>query len=220
MIDEQGNQLGIIETREALLKARELGLDLVEVAPQSKPPVCRIMDYGKFKYEQKRKERKATSHKPASELKILRIRTPKISPHDLEIKVNHARGFLQRGDRVQFTLRFSGREMMHQDIGRGLLATVKSSLADIAKVEQDCRMEGRMMSVLLSSTVKPQTSKPKPSKPPRPKEAPAEAAPTGAAEQPAPAAASDPVAQATPAPPAAAGPAPESGGGTAPGTSA
>ena len=100
--------MGIVDTHDALVKARELGLDLVEVSPTSRPPVCRIMDYGKFKYAQKKKERKARASRHETELKEVRVRTPKISKHDLEIKINHARAFLMRGDRVQFTLRFRG----------------------------------------------------------------------------------------------------------------
>lgn len=142
-----------METRDALMRAREAGLDLVEVAPQSKPPVCRIMDYGKWKYAQKKKERKATTHKE-TELKEVKIRTPRIGAHDLGIKVEHARAFLERGDRVQFTLQFRGREMAHQDIGRGILQSIKAQLGDLAKVERDMGMEGRFLSMLVAPSGK------------------------------------------------------------------
>jgi translation initiation factor IF-3 len=146
--------VGIIDTREALFKARDQGLDLVEVAPNAQPPVCRIMDYGKFLYAQKKKERKAKGQRHEMEMKEVRIKTPKIGSHDLEIKVNHARDFLERGDKVQFTLRFRGREMAHQDLGREVLNLVKSRLADVSKVERDFRMEGRRLTMVLVSTVK------------------------------------------------------------------
>ncbi len=133
--------------------ARQVDLDLVEVAPQSDPPVCRIMDYGKYKYDLKKKQHKAKSHRHEVEMKEVRIKTPKIGRHDLEIKVNRARGFLQRGDRVQFTLRFRGREMAHQDLGREILNSIKAALEDVAKVERDFRMEGRRLTMVLASTV-------------------------------------------------------------------
>ncbi|MHC4985090.1 MAG: translation initiation factor IF-3, partial [Planctomycetota bacterium] len=110
-MDHEDQQIGIIDTADALARAREAGLDLVEVAPQSKPPVCRIMDYGKWKYAQSKKQRKSRAHRHEVELKEIRIKTPKIDVHDLMIKVQHARDFLERGDRVQFTLRFRGREL-------------------------------------------------------------------------------------------------------------
>ncbi len=144
-----------METRDALDRARDAGLDLVEVAPQSAPPVCRIMDYGKWKYEQSKKERKSKAARHEVELKEVRIRTPKIGEHDLMIKVNHAREFLERGDRVQFSLRFRGRELAHIDEGVKVFESIKEQLADIAKVEQDCRREGRRISMLLSSTAAP-----------------------------------------------------------------
>ena len=139
--------------------ARDAGLDLVEVAPQATPPVCRIMDYGKWKYAQSKKERKAKARRHEVELKEVRIRTPKIGGRDLEIKVARARGFFERGDRVQFTLRFRGRELAHLDVGRDVLNAVKAALADVAKVERDFRMEGRRMTMVLISTVKPQPTK-------------------------------------------------------------
>ena len=112
------------------------------------------MDYGKWKYAQKKKDRKSQSHRHETELKEVRIRTPKIGAHDLEIKIQHARGFLMRGDRVQFTMWFRGREMAHQELGRNMLNSVKVAVADIAKVERDMGMEGRSLTMVLLPTVK------------------------------------------------------------------
>ena len=147
MIDENQQQVGIVETKDALTKAIEAGLDLVEVSPMAKPPVCRIMDYGKFKYAQRKKEQKAKSHRHDVELKEIRIRTPKIGKHDLQIKIDRARDFLERGDRVQFSLRFRGRELAHIDEGRAILEKIKDDLSQVAKVVQDYRFEGRRLSM-------------------------------------------------------------------------
>jgi translation initiation factor IF-3 len=172
LIDHLGNQIGIVETKQALQMAREVGQDLVEVAPTSRPPVCRIMDFGKFKYDQKKKDRKTKATRHETELKVVRIRTPKIGEHDLGIKIQHARDFLSRGDRVQFTMLFRGREMAHQDLGREKLNLVKTALVDCAKVEHDFSMEGRAVSILLGPIGKAalgKPSKPKAPKPPKPK---------------------------------------------------
>ena len=155
MIDHEGTQLGIVDTHGALMKARELGLDLVEVSPTSRPPVCRIMDYGKFKYAQKKKERKARANRHETELKEVRIRTPKISKHDLQIKINHARAFLMRGDRVQFTLRFRGREMAHVNLGQEIMIAIKAGLVGVGKVERDFKMEGKRATMVVAATVAP-----------------------------------------------------------------
>ena len=122
----------------------------MEVDPQSSPPVCRIMDYGKWKYAQRKREQKSKAARHESELKQLRIRTPKIGAHDLEIKVNHARDFLERGDRVQFTLRFRGRELAHIDEGRNVFEKIKEILEDVAKVVQNYRFEGRRLTMTLA----------------------------------------------------------------------
>ncbi len=171
--------------------ARDAGLDLVEVAPNASPPVCRIMDYGKHLYAQKKKDRKSRAQHHETEMKEVRIRTPKIGQHDLIIKVNRARTFLERGDRVQFTLRFRGREMAHQELGRDVLNSVKEVLADVAKVERDFRMEGRRLTMVLgpmtkqgsgrsSQPAKRKTAPPPPAPPP-PAAAPPAAAPAAAA---------------------------------------
>ncbi len=145
-----------------MVRARAAGLDLVEVAPQSRPPVCRILDYGKWKYAQQKKEQKAKAKRHETELKEIRIRTPKIGRHDLEIKINRAREFLERGDRVQFTLRFRGRELAHVDMGQEIFERIKEQLADVSKVERNYRREGRRITMVLASgggkSSQPQTS--------------------------------------------------------------
>jgi len=143
-----------VDIRDALQLARDAVMDLVEVAPQSQPPVCRIMDYGKWMYMQRKKEQKAKSHRHETELKEIRIRTPKIGDHDLEIKINHARGFLSRGDRVQFTLRFRGRELAHTEEGRKVFEHITEALAEVSKVDQPFRFEGRRLTMTLASTGK------------------------------------------------------------------
>ena len=150
LIDESNNQVGIVNTYDALTKAREVGLDLVEVAPMSDPPVCRIMDYGKWLYQQKRKVREA--HKKhqhhSTVLKEIRLR-PETDKHDLDIKLNRAREFLQKGHKVQFTIFFRGRQMLHKDHGYKMLEQITESLQDSAKVEQPGRMSGKRMTLLV-----------------------------------------------------------------------
>jgi translation initiation factor IF-3 len=131
-------------------RAREAGLDLVEVAPTSDPPVCRIMDYGKYLYQQKRKLR--DSHKKhqfhSTTLKEIRLR-PETEQHDLEIKVNHAREFIEKGHKVQFTVFFRGRQMLHQDRGYEMLNQISQSMEDIAKIERPSRMSNRRMTMMI-----------------------------------------------------------------------
>ncbi|HUT60633.1 MAG TPA: translation initiation factor IF-3 [Phycisphaerae bacterium] len=159
LIDENDQQVGIVEIAEALARAQRAQLDLVEVAPLAKPPVCRVMDYGKWKYSQRKKDRKSQTHRHESELKEVRIRTPKIGQHDLEIKVQRARGFLERGDRVQFTLRFRGRELAHIDEGQKVFNRIKEELAECSKVDQNYRYEGRRITMTLAPVAR------KPAKP-------------------------------------------------------
>ena len=147
-------------------------MDLVEVAPMSRPPVCRIMDYGKFMYSQRKKERKSHASHHETQLKELRIRTPKIGEHDLMIKVNRAKEFLERGDRVQFSLRFRGRELAHIDEGQKVFARIKEALADISKVERDFRREGRRITMMLAPSRATKQPEPKPAPKPEPKPAP------------------------------------------------
>jgi len=150
LIDEQDSQLGVVERYQALNKAMEVGLDLVEVAPTSDPPVCRIMDYGKWQYQQKRKQREA--HKKnlrhTATLKEIRLR-PETEKHDLDIKLNHAREFLEKGHKVQFTMFFRGRQMLHKEHGYDVLGEIAKSLEDLAKVERPPRMTGRRMTLLI-----------------------------------------------------------------------
>jgi translation initiation factor IF-3 len=129
--------------------ARDAGMDLVEVAPQARPPVCRIMDYGKWRYQQQKKEDKSRASSRAGQLKELKLRTVRIGDHDLEIKINHARGFLKEGNKVQFTLQFRGREMAHQDLGRDIFRKIHEQLVSVSKVERPARMEGRRMTMVL-----------------------------------------------------------------------
>jgi len=153
LIDEDGTRVGVVSLREALALAEERGLDLVEVAPNAVPPVCRILDYGKFRYEQTKKEREARKHQKQAELKEVRLK-PKTDDHDLEIKAKQARKFLLSGDKVKFTVRFRGREMAHPDIGREMLEQIAEELRDIATIEQRPLMEGRALSLLLAPSAK------------------------------------------------------------------
>lgn len=146
VIGADGEQLGVMTPEDALAQAREEGLDLVEVAPNSRPPVCRIMDYGRYKYEQKKKKTKSQSH--AATLKEVKMR-PGTDMHDLEFKLNNAKKFLIEGDKVKVTVMFRGREMVHRDRGRDQLQTVIKLLGNLAKVENPPRMEGRFMSMIL-----------------------------------------------------------------------
>ncbi len=129
----------------------------MEVAPQADPPVCRIMDYGKWKYAQKKKDQKSKAKRHDTELKEVRIRTPKIGQHDLDIKVNRAKTFLERGDRVQFTLRFRGRELAHIDEGRRIFEEIKETLVEVSKVDQNYRFEGRRLTMTLAPSTKQAT---------------------------------------------------------------
>src|SRR3954470_12638602 len=140
--------------------AREAGLDLVEVAPNARPPVCRIMDYGKWRYQQQKKDDKSRANSKGGRLKQLNSDSVRIGDHDLEIKVNRARDFLKEGNKVQFTLRFKGREMAHLDLGRDLMNKVKSLLWPVSKVERDAKMEGRRMTLVLQPDHKQPGAKP------------------------------------------------------------
>jgi translation initiation factor IF-3 len=149
LIDDAGEQVGIIATRDALEMARERGLDLVEVAPNAIPPVCRLMDYGKFRYEQSRKERESRRNQHVIELKEVRIR-PKIDDHDLETKGRQAAKFLDAGDKVKLTVLFRGREMAHPDIGKGLLDQLADMLRSHGTIESTPRLEGRAMIMFMN----------------------------------------------------------------------
>ena len=150
LIDESDNQVGVVRKEEALTRAREVGLDLVEVAPTSEPPVCRIMDYGKWQYQQKRRLReshKKSQHHVAT-LKEIRLR-PETDRHDLDIKIKHAREFLEKGHKVQFTVFFRGRQMLHKEHGYDVLGEISGALDDLAKVERPAMMSGRRMTLMI-----------------------------------------------------------------------
>jgi len=159
LIDENNQQVGQITTSEALRRAREAGLDLVEVAPNARPPVCKIIDYGKWRYLQQKKEDKSRASSRGGQLKELKLRTVKIGDHDLMIKINHAREFLKEGNKVQFTLQFRGREMAHIDLGRDIFTKIKTELWPVSKVERDAKMEGRRMTLVLQPDHKPAGAK-------------------------------------------------------------
>jgi translation initiation factor IF-3 len=148
VIGADSEQLGVMSPEEALEKAREAGLDLVEVAANSKPPVCRIMDYGRYKYEQKKKRAGAQKKAHAATLKEVKLR-PGTDMHDLEFKLNNARRFLMDGDKVKITVMFRGREMVHTYRGRAQLEQVMEHLKPLAKLETSPRMEGRFMSMIV-----------------------------------------------------------------------
>jgi len=135
-------------TEEAMRRAREAGLDLVEVAPDAKPPVCKIMDYGKFKYEAKKKAHQAKAKQKVTQLKELRLR-PKTEEHDLLVKVKKAKEFLAEGDRVQINMQFKGREMAHIDLGKTLLERFATEVVGLGKVERPAILDGRKMTLLL-----------------------------------------------------------------------
>ncbi len=149
MIGDNGEQLGVIPTREALAKAQEVGLDLVEVAPTAAPPVCRIMDFGKYKYEQAKRERSAHKKSKTSELKGMRL-SPKIGEHDLQVKTRAVIGFLKDGDKVRVSMWFRGREMAHPQVGEQILRRMAQQLADVGVVERPPLMEGRNMIMILA----------------------------------------------------------------------
>jgi translation initiation factor IF-3 len=160
LIDEEDNQIGVVETSDAKDRATEAGLDLVEVSPTASPPVCKIMDYGKWKYAQAKKEQKAKSHAKKSELKGMRLR-PNIDDHDLKFKTDKAREFLEDGDKVQFVMLFRGRQMAHQDLARRTMLDIVDLLEPVSKVEQPPKMMGRRMTMLLTPDRKKPQEKPK-----------------------------------------------------------
>ncbi len=149
VIDTDGSQVGIIDTSQAIEMARARGLDLVEVSPEASPPVCKIMDYGKFKYKQSKKERSTKKKQHVVQVKEIRMR-PKIEDHDFNFKTNHARKFLEKGNKVKASVFFRGREMAHQEFAERLLQRMAEELQDIAKVEREPTMEGRTMIMYLT----------------------------------------------------------------------
>jgi translation initiation factor IF-3 len=149
VIDEENKQLGIMETADALALAIHKQLDLVEIAPNQRPPVCRIMDFGKFKYEEKKKEQASRRKQHQVQIKELRVR-PGTGEHDLQVKMRQARQFLADGDKVLVCCLFRGRQMAHKEVGEQVVQEVVKLLADVAKVEAPLRMEGKRMVLLLS----------------------------------------------------------------------
>ncbi len=148
-MDSEGNQLGIMATTEALNIAGDSGLDLVEVAPQAKPPVCRIMDYGKYKYQMSKRAREARKKQTIINIKEIKLR-PKTDEHDFLFKERNARKFLESGDRVRFFVFFRGREIVHKTIGEKMLNRLAEDLKEVGNVEALPRMEGRKMTMLLA----------------------------------------------------------------------
>ena len=149
LIDESGAQVGVVPIQDALRVARERELDLIEVAPNAQPPVCRIMDYGKHKYERAKREREARKKQRATEVRLLRLK-PQIGQHDLEIKLRKLRELLGEGNKVRISLRFRGREMSRPELGAELLNRVAEELSDVAQVEGDLRREGRLMNMMVA----------------------------------------------------------------------
>ena len=148
-IDPDGNQLGIIDTRDAIEKAGDFGLDLVEVQPNAEPPVCKILDYGKFKYEAQKRANEARKKQKTIEVKEIKFR-PNIDEHDYQVKMRNVTKFLSGGDKVKVTLRFRGREMAHQELGANVLTRVREETEELAKVEAMPKLEGRQMVMVLA----------------------------------------------------------------------
>ncbi|MEX2247520.1 MAG: translation initiation factor IF-3 [Dehalococcoidia bacterium] len=173
IIDEEGRKTGVVPIQQALDMAREAGLDLVEVAPNASPPVCRILDYGKFKYEQAKKEREAHKHQRHNVVREVRFK-PKIGAHDIDFKTKLIEKLLREGDKVKVSVMFRGREITHPEIGRGLLQRVAENLRDAAQVERPPGMEGRFMTMLLTPTAPKAPPKPRPVREKQPAATPAD----------------------------------------------
>lgn len=173
LIDAEGKQAGIVQFRDALQMAKDAGLDLIEVAPTAVPPVCRIMDFGKFKYEQAKREKEASKKSKQSELRMIRVR-PNIDDHDFNTKLKHAYDFLEDGDKVRIFVVFRSREFTHPEFGRNLLNKFVEGLTEVGVVEKAPSMEGRQMTLILTPKVK---VLPKPAPAPKPKPAAEPAAP-------------------------------------------
>lgn len=190
LIGEAGEQLGIMPTFQAQELAEEKGLDLVEVAPNAEPPVCKLMDYGKFLYDQQKKDREARKNQKTVEIKGIQL-SPNSDDHYIEVKMNQARQFLQEGDKVKFTVRFRGRQLAHTDIGMKMLMEIADALGDVATIEQRPLPEGRTYTLLIAP------APPKPARRERPApsaQAPATEQPMEPVPQPAPTAVGEPIA--------------------------
>ncbi len=170
VIDDAGQQLGIMSPQQALAVARQKGLDLVEVAPMAQPPVCRIMDFGKYQYQEQKRSREARKHQKVIEVKEIKFR-PKVDEHDYQFKKKHIERFLADGDKVKATIFFRGREIAHPEIGRRILERLIQELSDVAVAESMPRMEGNTMHTILShrpgaAAPKPPAAKPTPQQAP------------------------------------------------------
>jgi translation initiation factor IF-3 len=149
LVKEDGTMVGVVPVREALIMAEEAGLDLVEISPNASPPVCKILDFGKFKYELQKKENEARKKQKVIEVKEIKLR-PGIDEHDYQVKMRSVHRFLEEGDKVKVTMRFRGREMVHQELGMKVLDRVRAELDATAKVEQWPRLEGRQMIMVMA----------------------------------------------------------------------
>ena len=149
LVGADGEMVGVVSLRDALLAAEDAGLDLVEIAPQAEPPVCKILDYGKYMYEAQKKAAEARKKQKIIEVKEIKLR-PNIDDNDYDVKMRSARRFLEEGDKVKVTMRFRGREMAHQDLGMNVLVRVRDELDELAKVEQMPKLEGRQMVMVLA----------------------------------------------------------------------
>lgn len=149
LVDADGEMQGVYKVDDALREAARVGLDLVEVSPNAEPPVCKILDYGRFKYEAQKKKNEARKKQKVIEVKEIKLR-PAIDQHDYEVKMKAVRKFLEEGDKVKVTLRFRGREMAHQDLGAKVLQRVRDELGEEVKIEQSPRMEGRQMVMVMA----------------------------------------------------------------------
>jgi len=149
LIDADGQNVGVVSRFDAMAKATEAGMDLVEVSPDADPPVCKILDYGKFKYQEQKKAAEARKNQKIVEIKEIKMR-PAIDDHDYDVKMRAIRRFFEEGDKVKITLRFRGREMAHQELGMDVLRRVKADVVEIAKVESEPRLEGRQMVMVLA----------------------------------------------------------------------
>jgi translation initiation factor IF-3 len=149
LIDVSGENVGVVEIEDALARASEAGLDLVEISPNTNPPVCKILDYGKYKYQAQKKAAEARKKQRTVEIKEIKMR-PNIDTHDYDVKMRSMNRFFEEGDKVKVTLRFRGREMAHQDLGTQLLNKVKDDTIEIAKVESEPRLEGRQRVMVLA----------------------------------------------------------------------
>lgn len=153
MIDSQGNQLGVFATYEAVRRAEDEGLDLVEISPQARPPVCKIMDYGKYKYEQSKKRHEQKKRQFVVHIKEIKMR-PATDEHDFQTKLRHVKRFLEDGDKVKISVRFRGREMAHVDLGRDRMQRVVEEMRGLGEVESFPKMEGRQMFMMLAPVKK------------------------------------------------------------------